>query len=424
MGHGHNEELEKLDKATKEALLKEMFPTASDYSVSHTLQKCNGHWNRAMEELLNHIFFEGEEQVDGESRISARGIDAFSEDNTSRRARKGRKQKRSLLSEPEIQRSSSVPSAVSSPAPKSTWDVARKDIEFISTRANVATQPVQSLYHAHNASLAATIAALLELPILPPKLVPELSSAGASQATLLAHADDLATDFPSISHAHIIALIHLTHPSTSSAHELAAALVASPRQSGIQVITHYTPLSTSPSSHPTTHAPHRPTPLPAGLSPAAAHSRYTAQASAAYRRARSDRLMSGAAAYYSQLGRDAAMLRNEATSADADALVASQSRAGVMCDLHGVSVKDAVRIAKREADGWWKGSGGRGVMGLDGRVRGRGDGGVGFTIITGVGRHSEGGKGKLGPAVAKALVAEGWRIVADEGSLVVVGKGR
>jgi len=136
--------------------------------------------------------------------------------------------------------------------------------------------------------------------------------------------------------------------------------------------------------------------------------------------------MSGAAAYYSQLGRDAAVHRATATSADADALVAAQSTPGVGCDLHGVSVKDGVRIARRLVEDWWRASGGRGVMGLDGRVSGRAadGGGVGFRVITGVGRHSEGGVGKLGPAVARALGAEGWRVVGEEGVLVVVGKAR
>jgi len=414
--YSHNEELEKLDEATKEALLKEMFPTASSYTVSHTLKKCNGHWNRAMEELLNHMFFEGEEQVDGEARIFARGVDAFSEDNAARRARKGRKTKRNILSESDL-RSSSSP-----PALRSTWDTARKDIEFISTRANVASQAIQSLYHSHNASLPATILALLDLPTPPPKLVPELTFTTASEDTIRTHAAALTSEFPSISPHLVTSLVRLTYPSTSSAHELAAAITASPRTSGIQLITHYAPISTSSDPSPNKNR-HPTTTLPPGLSPAAAHSQYTAQASAAYRRARSDRLMSGAAAYYSQLGRDAALLRNNATSDSADALVASQSKPGVMCDLHGVSVKDAVRIARREAEGWWRSGGGRGVMGLDGRVRGGVSGsGEGFRIITGVGRHSEGGKGKLGPAVAKVLVSEGWRVIAEEGVLVVVGK--
>jgi len=46
-------------------------------------------------------------------------------------------------------------------------------------------------------------------------------------------------------------------------------------------------------------------------------------------------------------------------------------------------------------------------------------------IVTGVGRHSAGGKGVLGPAVGNALEREGWKVDRGEsgrGYLVVRGK--
>jgi hypothetical protein len=48
----------------------------------------------------------------------------------------------------------------------------------------------------------------------------------------------------------------------------------------------------------------------------------------------------------------------------------------------------------------------------------------GLTVITGVGRHSAGQKGVLGPAVQAALDQAGWRVDRDTGRGYVVVKGR
>jgi hypothetical protein len=116
--------------------------------------------------------------------------------------------------------------------------------------------------------------------------------------------------------------------------------------------------------------------------------------------------MGGAAAYYSSLGRDFDSRAKSAVSASADALVKSQSRPGEL-DLHGVTVKDAERIARDGVTSWW--------------VNTRGQMHTGFRIITGKGTHSEGGKGKLGPAVGKMLMREGWKVEIGSGFLVVTG---
>jgi len=50
--------------------------------------------------------------------------------------------------------------------------------------------------------------------------------------------------------------------------------------------------------------------------------------------------------------------------------------------------------------------------------------GRGLRIVTGVGRHSEGGRGKLGPAVARMLVSEGWRVEVGEGIVEVLGRAK
>jgi hypothetical protein len=119
--------------------------------------------------------------------------------------------------------------------------------------------------------------------------------------------------------------------------------------------------------------------------------------------------MGGAAAYYSQEGRDADARARQALSAAADRLAEMQSWKGGV-DLHGVTVEDAKRIAREKVTVWWH------ELGRDGQGVG-----AGYQIVTGVGNHSEGGVGKLGPAVGKMLIREGWKVQVGSGYLVVTG---
>jgi len=150
---------------------------------------------------------------------------------------------------------------------------------------------------------------------------------------------------------------------------------------------------------------------------AAARSAAFTKASMYYRKANSDNLLSGAAAYYSQLGRDAHASLLSVSAAEADALVESQSSPAQL-DLHGVGVKDAVRIANAKVKEWWEGLG-------ESRVRaggGRNGVGDGYKIVTGLGRHSEGGRARLGPAVCRMLVEEGWKVEVGSGVLTILGR--
>lgn len=130
--------------------------------------------------------------------------------------------------------------------------------------------------------------------------------------------------------------------------------------------------------------------------------------------------MKAAAGYYSQLGRDLSTHLKAASESDADALVSSQSSATVL-DLHGVSVQSATRIAAERTSAWWEGLG---EARIPGGGRGGGVIGGGYRIVTGLGRHSEGGRGKLGPAVVRTLVREGWKVEVGEGEVLVLGKAR
>lgn len=141
------------------------------------------------------------------------------------------------------------------------------------------------------------------------------------------------------------------------------------------------------------------------------------QATAAHRRAKSDRLMGGAAAYYGEVGREYSALSFNASARAADQLAASQSNATEL-DLHGIDVRNAVRIAEEKVEEWWEGLGESRVNGRIGAV----DRQTGYRVVVGLGKHSEGGHSKLGPAVTKALKQQGWRI--EPAGAVIIVKGR
>ena len=187
----------------------------------------------------------------------------------------------------------------------------------------------------------------------------------------------------------------------------------------VPIIPQYLPRDVSPnppdmdtaSSNSTT-----PLQLPRASALLVARSNAFAQAQAAHRKSKSIPLMGGAASYYSSVARDAHAVLRQHDSARANELVARQSRPGEV-DLHGVTVSDATRIAKMKVEQWWE---------REGREWSR-EGKVmvgGLRIITGIGRHSDGGRGKLGPAVRAMLKRDDWKIEEGEGVFEVVGRVR
>ncbi|KAK5123549.1 hypothetical protein LTR85_002587 [Meristemomyces frigidus] len=429
---GRAEDLEQLDEDTKVRLLQDVFgDRVSKYSIQHTLKKCNGRWQAAMEELLNHVYFDEAEHSDDSGKIASKGVDAFSEDNVVKRGRKGKGKGRRLKSLDE-RRASSLPlSPVEAAAVPSAnkWQKAVDDIEFVASRTGIATATVSSVYYAEGASISKTIGTLLKASKEESKLVVTDDAAVATAAR------ELGYDFPSVAPDFLAALIRLTHPSTTAAHELAEALIAKPNgaaNGGIQIIPHYVaPDSAEADSWQTAskktrsstgiQSPVSDGPASSVRATAYASARATAfsQASAAHRKARSNPLMGGAAAYYGQVGREYAALSSGASAAAADELAAAQSTSSQL-DLHGVDVLNAMRIAQEKVEAWWYGLGESRVNGRLGAEDRQG----GYTIVVGRGRHSEGGKGKLGPAVSKVLKQHGWKIEPAGAVIVVKGKAK
>lgn len=421
--------VEQSDDATKLKELKNMFPETSEYNISFTLVKCKGDFCRAMDELLNQCFIDGG-ALDEEHATSSKSVDAFSEDSIGRRSR--RKTKNKKLRNLDAGKPGSPLMSPSTP-PASPWQSGANDVEFICVRTKLASTKVSSLYHKNGGTLAGTIRALLE----DTSLGATPSDTEQDGEALRANMADLGKDFPGLHEDQLIKLLSLTAPSTAAAHELAKAMTIRPQQGRIEVIPRYAPIEVDEDGNEKSWTTVTPAKRAAALAKAgpsgdaaalastyaAASSRAYTQAGAAYRRGKSDHLMGAAAGYYSQVGRELAMKSKEATAEAADELVARQSSANHV-DLHGVSVKDAVRIARQRTEAWWRVRKRRAV-GVDGRVRDEADGDESrsnLTIVTGMGHHSRGGKGLIGPAVGRMLMQEGYEVRAGEGNVTVVGK--
>ncbi|KAK4197333.1 hypothetical protein QBC40DRAFT_285706 [Triangularia verruculosa] len=119
-----------------------------------------------------------------------------------------------------------------------------------------------------------------------------------------------------------------------------------------------------------------------------------------------------AAVVYTERAREQARAAFEQASSLADVHVRQQSTA-TMVDLHGVLVLDGVRIAREHVRRWWDGLG-------ENRAAEARD--PGFTVVTGLGRHSAGGVSRLRQAVGAMLKNDGWRVETLTGSFHVRGR--
>jgi hypothetical protein len=394
-------EFDNLDEQGKEEALIAIFPALKPFDVKWTLKKCKGNASLAIDELMTQSFLE-------ESGSRRRGIDAFSESELPSREQKSKGKKRRGARADDH----TVPTKPASPL-QSKWDTGRQDVEFIANRTGMPAQQVSSLYHKNGASIRTTIAAIIE-----------------AHASLKMEADDpmteikvheLRQDFPTISMSDLAILLQIANPSVSNARELAKALTSRPVASTLplQLEIQHAPIDLGSDATDTkikiSNGVHDEGAIPAAaLASTYFQARETAfmKANAAYRKGKSDPLMGGAAAYYSQVGRDNDVKTRSAQSAAADARVAMQS-SHTELDLHGLNVKDALRISREKVTAWWHELGEQRAGAKHIKAE--------YQIITGKGNHSEGSKGKLGPAVGKMLVREGWKVEVGSGHLIVTG---
>jgi hypothetical protein len=127
--------------------------------------------------------------------------------------------------------------------------------------------------------------------------------------------------------------------------------------------------------------------------------------------------MGGAAAYYADVRREYSAMAHRALAHVADGTADAQSSASQL-DLHNIDVANAVRIARDRVGQWWSSLGEsrvNGRVGAEARQNG-------FRIVVGRGIHSQGGKARIAPAVAKMLKDEGWKFERQEAVILVKGR--
>jgi hypothetical protein len=398
--------------------LKNLFPSLREEHISNVLSDSIS-LEQAVDALLNFAFLEASGSADESSgRPVPKGIDGFAEEVRPQQ-RKGRTKRQHRTN--DSSRASSAGSFASDTLGSSNvWSSAAEDVEFICSRTNLQPHTVRSVYHTQGARLPPTIRALADKEGAAWARLEKVESMVQMQVA------EVKIDYDFVPDAQVYGLLTLARNIPSAARELLEAMAASSESgSAEKIFAQYaapdlTPRNQLPEStnaeswsivsngntrqYATVHG--------------AAASQAFSQASAAYRKSKSDRLMGGAAAYYASVGHENLKVAKSLQAAAANSHVAAQSSSTVL-DLHGVSVADATRIAGDRTRSWWDGLG-------DAKYAsgGGGPGRSGFKIVTGIGSHSKNHAPRIGPAVTKMLVREGWRVEVGHGELVVTGKSR
>ncbi|PKS11350.1 hypothetical protein jhhlp_003112 [Lomentospora prolificans] len=129
------------------------------------------------------------------------------------------------------------------------------------------------------------------------------------------------------------------------------------------------------------------------------------------KRGKSDPLYLAAASVYSERAREYSQKAREMRTQLAYQTV-NERRTTDSIDLHGVTVNDGVQIALNATQSWYNGLG---------EYRAR-EAKKGFTIITGKGRHSQGGVSLMRRAIYPALCNAGWKVRDEGGKYIVEGR--
>ncbi|KAI0839831.1 hypothetical protein F5Y06DRAFT_264727 [Hypoxylon sp. FL0890] len=415
-----------LSDSEKENQLAEMFVSLKRIDVKFALQKSNGDASLAMDELLNLQWLEQTGQ-------RPKGVDGFyvsDDDNTpGKKKKKGRKKKKGKVASPK------ATSPKTSEDASSSNSVQTDHITLISDRLNLSPSEVTSIYLRNNASPGATVVEILNnfialnLSASDPDLQSDLEEETAKfpwiprdyvQATLqICPTRDDATGIIRILADHFEKPSYLRYDVSYSVVASDSELIAA--ESGlIDVSTSRQLPKSSPNMQtPAIGLPLRTSNQPTNLQAAAAVSRTLAEsrnhsftsAAAAFKKGKSDPLFRQAGAYYAQRAHEQALSFRQASSVEANFLVDQKSTKD-MIDLHGVTVQDGVSIALDRVWKWWQSLG-------EERAR---KAKQGFTVVTGIGRHSSDGKSPLRINVFKALVADGWKVEVLTGSYLVTGR--
>ncbi|KAI5922827.1 hypothetical protein F4810DRAFT_671611 [Camillea tinctor] len=406
-----------LSDEEKESQLVSMFVSLKPIDIKLTLQKCKGDASLAIDELLNLQWLE----QTGQRPKGVNGFFVSDDDTAPSKKKKGKKKKTKIAKAAVATPPLRSPSNEGAPEIKSKQEVDLDNITFLCDRLNMSVSEAQEIYQRNSDSLGAAIIEMIQNYIALGIQVPDSEQ--------LPHVKEQAKRVPWIPREYINPVFEIS-ASPQSALDIIDVLAGSiPRPAFVKYNISYSlaasglelePVPASSASQQQFVA--RPplqltttlgsaTATTASLAAAKDHS-YSA-ATAAYKRGRSDPLFRAAAGFYAERGRLQAASHRAAARAEADLRVDAQSTPDAV-DLHGVTVRDGVEIALERVRRWWDAQ--------REKERGKEKGHGGFTVVTGLGRHSVDGRSRLRVNVFKALVADGWKVQVLTGSYLVTGR--
>ncbi|EXJ63825.1 hypothetical protein A1O7_00160 [Cladophialophora yegresii CBS 114405] len=400
----------------KTTWLENMFPGIPRRELTSILASHDGSLDKATDELLNLSFLKQGYEEEPEELSGPKGVDGFAEEMQS--SRKGRKKRKPRTN--DSSRASSASSSLynSERTPVNVWSTMSEDVEFICSRTKLHPQTVRSEYHLNGARLSSTIRALAT------KEAAESNKTSDSNDIIDLQIAEFRHRYEHVPIPQLCGLLSLARNIPSAAQELLEAMTAvddTTKPGKLYDVAQYIPIDLKENEPFQTPSGSKWTSVSAQPRASASAQRIAAgqtfgQASAAYKKSKSNPLFGGAAAYYSGVAHEQLKAAKLAHAAEADALVSNQSSATVL-DLHGVSVQDAVRIASAKTQSWWDGLGdAKYATGGGGPAR------AGYRIVTGLGTHSKNQAPRIGPAVSKMLIREGWKVEIGHGELIVTGK--
>ncbi|KAI5309550.1 hypothetical protein KEM55_002991 [Ascosphaera atra] len=393
--------------ADKIVYLQEMFPSLDRFTVQHTLSKCGEDVDKSMDNLLNLSFFNSAAASrDGSGSYTyspsgsadfdendvpvsvPKGIDGFSADATlgagGRRKKKakgkgnGRQKKGNGHSSVYEESAYDAYDDGSPQGVDNKWANASKDVDFVVSRTRLPGGTVASAYHSNGASLPLAIHALAEQEVIQcgatTLLKDSVTQAQVAEMRESFEASGKTPTWIDVTDAKLAGLLSISRNSISAATELANVMLqepypmsslggvpdiifkAKPVEQEVEGIEDVTNAGRKKGDQPLPEAGRIAATYETSLYHAQKHfsssSNAFDRAGAAYRKSKSDHLMSAAAGYYASQGREHLARAKQQAAAAADALVASQSGYDYV-DLHGVSVQDAVRIARVRVRRWW-----------------------------------------------------------------------
>ncbi|KAJ5773211.1 hypothetical protein N7457_008107 [Penicillium paradoxum] len=421
-----------MSTADKAQNLISMFPTITRLEAERILEDCHDNLSRAMDVLLNLAFIE-ETQIAGETLQQTpeevvpnnqssvpKSIDGFqAKEDQNGSGKKSRKKNKK-----QQQRRTELASQAANKTSTNKWESGKNDIDFLSARAcALQREKIASTYHANAMSICATIRVLAQAHA--PKDIHEIED----DPVLITQMGQLGNHYPGIHPTTLVGLLRIANNEMPAAGELAETLATQPALTSASNIITFVSSPVSLDDDEENRAPAQlaesasdslnfEEAAAAASSHFAARSAALAQASQSARRARSNPLYGGASAYYREVGNEQRQLAMRHLATASDRLVARQSSPCDL-DLHGVTVANAVRIARERVQAWWDG------LGDQKYVRGGGQNSHGgFNIVCGMGHHSLDRKSHIGPAVWNMLQKEGWRVELNRGSMLVTGVSR